>query len=211
MPVMLWLDIAPPPAAIAMRPYVVTRPFGIERAIATTRSLKVFISSVYHCRLLTTYKYKVLSKKLFSMKKVIVIGLGADYGPGLRRMFVQHLAVAEPSLLRIHGCETESSVVIISDIVEQERSMQEHESVRMEEMLIKNIAEHFTEISVLVHDCALYEQSPALPSCCTPRIAKAIVHICQYSRIRPPPFKKSGRFFYNRRNRGFSVYCPHYK
>lgn len=122
------------------------------------------------------------------MKKVIVIGLGADYGPSLRRMFVQHLAVAEPSLLRIHGCETESSVVIISDIVEQERSMQEHESVRMEEMLIKNITEHFTEISVLVHDCALYEQSPTLPSCCTPRIAKAIVHICQYCRIRPPPF-----------------------
>lgn len=123
------------------------------------------------------------------MREVIVIGLGADYGPSLRRVFIQHLAVAEPSLLRIHGCETESSVVIISDILEQK-----HETGRIEEMLIKNITEHFTEISILVHDPALYEQSPTLPSCCTPRIAKAIVHSCQYCRIRPPPLK-SGRFF----------------
>ena len=128
------------------------------------------------------------------MKEVIVIGLGADYGPSLRGMFVQHLAVAEPLLLSIHSCGTESSVLIISDIVEQERIVREHESSRMEEMVITNIWEHLNKISVLVHDSALYEQSPTLPSCCTPRIAKAIVHICQYSRIRPPPLKKVDGF-----------------
>lgn len=127
------------------------------------------------------------------MRKVIVMGLGAHCGPGLRRMFVQHLA-AEPLLLSIHSCGTESSVLIISDIVEQERIVREHESSRMEEMVITNIWEHLNKISVLVHDPALYEQSPTLPSCCTPRIAKAIVHICQYSRIRPPPLKKVGGF-----------------
>src|SRR5581483_4908258 len=37
-------DCLPPPAARAMRPYVLTRPAGIERAIFTTLSLKVVIS-----------------------------------------------------------------------------------------------------------------------------------------------------------------------